>query len=266
MDKEPNKRGAYSPPTIHVGFVDGARADVLMDGSSLRIGAGTDCDVVLRPENAAAQHAIIYHDRRGLVLEVTPPAARVYVNARPVRERALLRVGDVLSIGACKLILKQLREDGGAATARASAPALPASLVSLRVVAGPGTGKRLAIDDVLVLDSSTLSGCVGSVHLRREAGVIGFDVHGPLDDHPPRFNGVATQRGNLRLGDQLAWRNYRFVVEAPGLALTEEHVRFVPHEEPLPEPTAGPPNEVWWLIATASVLALGIALLLLLKL
>lgn len=266
MDKEPSKRDACSLPTIRVGFVDGGRADVVMHAASLHIGAGAGCDVVLPAADAAAQHAIIRHDRRGLVLEITPPAARVYVNARPVRERALLRVGDVLTIGGCKLILKQPREDAGVTSSRAAAPVLPASLVALRVVAGPGAGKRLAIDNTLVLDASCLPGCAGSVQLRREAGAVAFEVHDPLDDQPPRFNGVAAQRGHLRVGDQLAWRNYRFVVEAPGLALTEDHVRFVPHEESLPEQTAGPSNEVWWLIATASVLALGMALLLLLKL
>lgn len=266
VDKEPSKLGARPRPAIRVGFVDGSCADVLMGGSSLNIGSDAGCDVVLPAADAAAWHAIIHHDRRGLVLEVKPTAARVYVNARPVRELALLRVGDVLSIGGCKLILRQPLEDASQHRRHGDVPVLPASLVALRVVAGPGAGKRLAIDDELVLDALLLPGCVGHVRLRRGAGAVSFDVLGPLDDQPPRFNGNAVESGELHVGDQLAWRNYRFVVEAPGVALAEDHVRFLPREEALPEQTAGPSNEVWWLIATASVLAFCIALLLILKL
>jgi hypothetical protein len=36
-------------------------------------------------------------------------------------------------------------------------------------------------------------------------------------------------------------------------------------EPPLPEETAGPRGEVWWLILTAALLALGIALVLLVR-
>lgn len=265
VEMESSQRGANPQPTLCVGFMDAARADVPLDGPSLRLGAGADCEVVLPLADAAAHHAVIHHDRRGLVLEVMPAAARIYVNARPVREAALLRVGDVLSIGGCKLVLKQTRAAAEMLPARGKAPALPASLVSLRIVAGPGTGKRLAVDDALVLDGSSLPGCVGSVHLQRQAGALTFVVHEAMDDQPPRFNGVVWQRGELHDGDQLAWRNYRFVVEAPGFALSEDHACCVPREAPLPEQVAGPSNEVWWLMVTASVLALGIALLLLLK-
>lgn len=263
---EASRHGSDAAPGLRIGFVDAQRADVPMAGASLRIGAATTCDIVLASADAAPEHATLHHDRRGLILEVAPQAAHVYVNARPVRERALLRAGDVLSIGASKLILKRpLREDDR--QRRAGKPQLlPVSLVGLRAVAGPMTGKRLAIDDELMLDGLALPGCVGCVRLRRSAGAVEFDVVGPLDDQPPRFNGIVVQRGSLHVGDQMAWRNCRFVVEAPGMALTEDRVHFVPREEALPEQTAGPSSEVWWLIVTASVLALGIALLLLLKL
>ncbi|MDN5940154.1 MAG: hypothetical protein L0H83_16030 [Salinisphaera sp.] len=80
----------------------------------------------------------------------------------------------------------------------------------------------------------------------------------------PEVNGVSALSGCLLAGDQLAWCGHRFVVEIPAQADTPKApVAFVPHEAALPEATAGPQNEVWWLIATAALLALGMAVLLL---
>ncbi|MDN5924326.1 MAG: FHA domain-containing protein [Xanthomonadales bacterium] len=255
------------PIELHVGFDDGAQPDVIMDGACLRIGSAETCQVVLRAADACAHHATIFSDRRGLVLDVMPQCARVYVNARPVRERALLRAGDVLSIGSCKLTLKQKLNTGTAVAVVGKRSVLPGGLVSLRVVAGPGAGKRLPVDDELELDSRSLLGCVGRVHLRRGTDAIYFEVSGTLDDQPPRFNGFCVMQGAMRIGDQLAWRSYRFVLEAPGLALSQEHIPVVPQVAlpSVPEPPARRSGEVWWLIVTAAVLALGIALLLLLK-
>ena len=58
---------------------------------------------------------------------------------------------------------------------------------------------------------------------------------------------------------------HRFVVDAPGLEPEPEIVRPEPPREHLPEEDAGPRGEVWWLIATAAVLALGIAVMLLVR-
>ena len=46
----------------------------------------------------------------------------------------------------------------------------------------------------------------------------------------------------------------------------EPELASFPCAAPLPEELAGPRGEVWWLIVTAAVLALGIALVLLVRL
>jgi hypothetical protein len=72
------------------------------------------------------------------------------------------------------------------------------------------------------------------------------------------------QKLALRPGDQLGVAMHRFVVDAPGMEPEPEIV--MPEPPPhLPEEVAGPSGEVWWLIVTAAVLALGIALVLLIR-
>ena len=77
----------------------------------------------------------------------------------------------------------------------------------------------------------------------------------------PRF----IRRAALQPGDQIGLAMHRFVVEAPGMEPEPEIVMSEPLPTHLPEEAAGPTGEVWWLIVTAAVLALGIALVLLIR-
>ncbi|MES1154082.1 MAG: forkhead-associated protein, partial [Rhodanobacter sp.] len=56
-----------------------------------------------------------------------------------------------------------------------------------------------------------------------------------------------------------------FVVDGPGMEPEPEIVMAESLPQRLPEDVAGPSGEVWWLIVTAAVLALGIALVLLIR-
>ena len=90
---------------MRIEFPHAAREDFHWSQARLRIGSAPDNDLVLAVTQAAPRHLCIQHDRRGWVLQVLPGAGRIYVNARPVHERALLRAGDVVSVGDCRLLL-----------------------------------------------------------------------------------------------------------------------------------------------------------------
>ncbi|HJU26745.1 MAG TPA: FHA domain-containing protein [Rhodanobacteraceae bacterium] len=90
---------------MRISFVHSSRETFRNGAGRVRIGSGAENDLVLSGNGVAARHLAISEDRRGLVLEVMPGAPHVYVNARPVRERGLLRYGDHVSIGGCKLLL-----------------------------------------------------------------------------------------------------------------------------------------------------------------
>lgn len=98
---------------MRIEFPHSSREDFRWSQALLRIGSATDNDLVLAAAQAADHHLHIRQDRRGLVLEVLPGAGRVYVNARPVRERALLRLGDTLSVGDCRMLLREDEELAG---------------------------------------------------------------------------------------------------------------------------------------------------------
>src|SRR5690348_13981422 len=106
---------------MRVGFANSNREPFRSAGARVRVGSAEGNDLVLGGPGVAERHLAIAEDKRGLVLEVLPGAQHVYVNARPVRERALLRYGDVLSIGGCKLtMLPDEASEGGPAAGRSS--------------------------------------------------------------------------------------------------------------------------------------------------
>ena len=79
---------------------------------------------------------------------------------------------------------------------------------------------------------------------------------------PLRVNGATVQRVALQPGDQISLGPHRFVLAAPGMEAEPVVAVPGPAVPALPEDVAGPRGEVWWLIVTAAVLALGIALVL----
>src|SRR3569623_2134670 len=133
---------------MRIEFPNSAREDFRWAQAALRIGSAPDTDLVVSAQQGAGHHQRILQDRRGGVLEVLSGAGRVYVNARPVRERALVRPGDILSLGDSR---KLLSAD--------AAPAMRAPLLLSEVEAGPrweslwlsATGAVLALLIALIL-------------------------------------------------------------------------------------------------------------------
>ncbi|MEO6968537.1 MAG: FHA domain-containing protein [Rhodanobacteraceae bacterium] len=251
---------------MRIAFVNASREAFQSTGARVRIGADADNDLVLSGAGAARRHLAIVEDRRGLVLEVLPGAPHIYVNARPVRERGLLRYGDTLSVGGCKLMLLP-------DTAAADEPALPKpaadaaprpGYAALRVVSGAWSGRLLSIEQRLSLGvrGSPLTGIPQPCHLQAGDEGLYLDV----GDATAMINGSPRKRAKLETGDQLVLGEYRFVVEAPGLQARTAALAQ-PYHEPVPAPVAikkrGPRAEIGWLIGTAALLALALVLLLL---
>ena len=132
---------------MRIEFPNAAREDFHWASAQLRIGSAPDNDLVLAIEQAAPHHLRIQQDRRGWVLQVLPSADRIYVNARPVRERALLRAGDVVSVGDCRLLLRA--DEDPARRPPLNVPGQGRCTVALRAVAGPLSGRVLPLRDSL---------------------------------------------------------------------------------------------------------------------
>lgn len=250
---------------MRIEFAPGTREPVTWSGGTVHIGSADGNEVRLDDNSVAARHARLTRDRRGLVLDVESGAGRVYVNARPVRERALLRQGDTLGIGNCRLrlcadvVTEADTDDSSADTVEAT--------MALRAVAGALSGRVWPLSEILELDAQ------GPVTASRDA-VLTLDAENHrvrMDatglDHAVvvRVNGVATRQAWLGDGDQLTVGSHYFVLDVstrPEPALPPpEPAAVMP--EPDQERTGAPHREMGWLIATAALLALVLAWVLL---
>lgn len=281
-------------------FPRGDHRDVPLGHGAVTVGAAPDNQVVLKGEGIAAHHARIDNDGRGLTLAVLDPQATTHVNARPVREKALLRLGDSLSIDAVQIIIKPERDEAVRTSIPAATEDSPETRVRivppkavLRGVSGSHFGKiipirtRLTIgrgsDCDLVLDEPEMS----RKHAMIENSGDGLYLRDLGSSNGTFVNGVQVKNAVLHPGDQLAFDRNRFLVEAPGMPTREEDLstdrndankspmitqtmRAVDVPDPVNKPTSGQPapasrNEIWWLIGAAALIGAGIALLLLVK-
>lgn len=254
---------------MRIEFPHAAREDFHWVQARLRIGSAPDNDLVLAASQAAPKHLCIEQDRRGWVLQVLPSADRIYVNARPVRERALLRAGDMVSVGDCRLLLCD--DENPASRAPRKVTGQGCCTAAVRAVAGPLSGRVLPLRDSLELGPEGIyalgpaQGEAVGLRISWNDGQILLEDICRSPRHPLRVNGVVVQNVALLPGDQIGVAMHRFVLEAPGTEAEPEIVLDEHISADLPEAAAGPKGEVWWLIVTAAVLALGIALALLIR-
>lgn len=259
-------RGQWIGTAMRIEFLHSAREDFPWTAPQLRIGSAADNDLVLSAGQAAPRHLRIEQDRRGWVLMVLPSATRVYVNARPVRERALLRPGDMLSVGDCRMLLRaDISPERREVTA---APAQARCTAALRALAGALSGRVLPIGNGLELGPygrcplELPQGELAALKLGWRDGGLVLETTQASAAYPLRVNGVPVQHVVLQPGDQISLGPHRFVLDAPGMEAEPVIAPPEPEVSSLPEDAAGPRGEVWWLIVTAAVLALGIALVL----
>ncbi|HET6604174.1 MAG TPA: FHA domain-containing protein [Xanthomonadaceae bacterium] len=279
---------------MRLSFPNGEHADVVVSGGAVTLGSGQDNDLALA--GIAARHArIVVDEGRGIVLEVLDPDAMTHVNARPVRRLALLRLGDVLSLASLRVLLKPDDDDQVVQTAPPQPASDPdaaaqaaASRVVLRGISGPLYGCSFAVRGGLEV------GRAADASVRIDDAAL-EEHHARVEDHGEYVvlrdlgsaegsvvNGVAVRDAILHPGDQIAFEQFRFVLEAPGLpprgsasvfaspgsgAGSTQTLRAIPAShgsQPVadtPEPAGGRGN-VGWLIFAAVLIMLGLAALL----
>lgn len=217
-------------------FPHGEQTDVLLREGETSLGAAASNAVVLKGEGVQPIHASLLHDRRGLTLIVREGGQATHVNARPVREKAILRVGDMVSLGHVLVAIKpdsdqyvtsrippktsqdEVMSEQNNETRYRMAP--PKAV--LRGVSGTYFGKvipvsgRLTIgrgnDCDLVLDEPEMS----RRHAMVEATPAGIWLRDLGSSNGTYVNGVQVRDAVLFTGDQLAFDRNRFLIEAPG--------------------------------------------------
>ncbi len=216
---------------MRLSFPNGEHPDVLLEEGELTIGGAPGNRVLIPGLGLADRHACIKLDaQRGILLHVLGSSASAHVNARPVRELALLRLGDVVSLERLQLLVKPDRDSlidgkvpGDSRPLTDPAQRTAASRVVLRGVSGSYSGRSLSLRDPIRIGS----GAGMDVHLddpdlRDHHATL--EIHGErvlLRDHGSTdgsvVNGVPVRDAVLHPGDQIAFDGHRFVLEAPGL-------------------------------------------------
>lgn len=213
-------------------FPQGHHPDALWAEGRLSLGSGETCRV--RIAGLAENHIWIDVDMvRGLELHVAP-GAEVHVNGRPVREKAILRLGDELLLNAVPVRLKSdsdqreapptqvdfshgagLKNLSARATLRAVSGDLYGKVIGLktRTTIGRGPENDLVINDPgiershAVVESATTGVYLRSVTAAPTGGVS--------------VNGVLVRDAVLKPGDQISFQNHRFVLETIGATALE---------------------------------------------
>ena len=280
-------------------FPNGEHPDVV-EPSRISLGSGSDSRV--RLQGLADRHAVLANDRRGLWLVIESSEAVAHVNARPVSRLALVRPGDLISLGRVQMLLRSESEPmtsqlppANAALNRDNTRNSPicSERFLLRGVGGAHYGQSFPLCDPVVI------GRGDSADLRLDEPTLG-DRHARIELHGDRvvlrdlgasqgegtmLNGVPVRNALLMAGDQLAWEQNRYVLEAPGLSAPVQRHDTTPlpntahptqtmrpvtavhamqtapsRSESLP---AGKGSTVWWLIGAAAVLGAVLTALLL---
>jgi pSer/pThr/pTyr-binding forkhead associated (FHA) protein len=265
---------------MRLSFANGEHADVVVGDGAESLGTAEGNTLMLSSRDVAPWHARLTVDSRGGVLEVLDPGARTHVNARPVREKALLRCGDMVCLGKVMITLKVDHDELIETSLPAESTLPPATQpprVVLRGVSGSHFGKTIAVNPRLVIGRdpecdlvvdeanlaprhATLENVGEAIYLRDLAATSSTCV-----------NGVRAQDAIVYAGDQLAFGHSHFIVEAPGLPVRgedkagAEYAITAAHDAVQADGEAGQSQHArgatWWLIGAAALIAFGLALL-----
>jgi len=275
---------------MRLSFPNGEHPDVVIEQGDVRIGSAPGNRVVIADAGLSANHATIRVDaQRGIMMTLESGSGGAHVNARPVRELALLRLGDVVSLSRLQVLVKpdderNIDRDVPPPPEPMTDPAqrAAASRVVLRGIAGAFHGRTFSLLEPVTVGR----GASAQIRLD-EPGME--ERHASLEQHSDRVvlrdlgshdgsvvNGVTLKSAVLHPGDQIAFDQHRFVLEAPGLpprgtmsfapspragqgtTQTMQAVRaHVPEPAPIAAPVAASESRFnyWWLLGAAAVIA-----------
>lgn len=211
---------------MRIHFPNAEHADVSVDGGRLLIGSKVSGDESLQLPGLAAEQLLLETDSiRGIWMSVLASDPPVLVNGRPVRERAYLRLGDQVHLGTLGLLVKpdsDYREKPPAPKPAETVSRHLPGRASLRAVSGQYFGKTIALKGRTVIGrGSDCDIVLNEPEMSRRHALIENSPHGlylrDLGSHNGTFvNGVSVRDTVLVPGDQLAFDQNRFLIEAPG--------------------------------------------------
>ncbi|MCB1600955.1 MAG: FHA domain-containing protein [Lysobacterales bacterium] len=269
---------------MKISFPGGERQDFQASEGVLRVGSAADNDIVL----PAAKQVLPHHlelrvePRRGITLSVSDAKASVHVNGRPVREKAILRLGDMIGAGDVRMVMRpdqdRTEKPPKAASDNETRQRHTPPRVVLRGVSGGYFGKVIPLRSKTVIGrGSDCDLVLNEPEMSRRHALIentpeGLFLRDLSSANGTFVNGTSVRDTVLKPGDQLAFDQNRFLIEAPGYLVQ------MPGDEPMnagqitqvqrplviPPPAAraqaneddGENSAVDWIIMTAAVVTL----------
>ncbi len=216
-------------------FSQAESRDILLAEGETSIGCDRGCTVVVIGQGVESVHVIITSDVRGAILWVRSATALTHVNGRPVREKALLHVGDTVNLGGVGM---RLLPDTDTSITAPPPPiedtdtmdaddletryrALPPRAL-LRGVSGAYFGKVVPIPGRLVIGRGNEADLnldepeMSRRHAQIEVTAEGIYLRDLGSSNGTYVNGVQVRDAVLYAGDQIAFDRNRFLIEAPG--------------------------------------------------
>jgi hypothetical protein len=264
---------------MKLSFPGGEHKDVIHGDGVVRVGSAGDCTVVLpAAKGISARHVDIEIDaKRGITLLVADATSPVHVNARPVKQKAILRFGDVITAGQVRMLVRpdqERTEKPPKASDSSRARAAPPRVV-LRGVAGAFFGKVIQLRSTtvigrgsecdLVLDEPNMS----RKHAQIENTPEGLFLRDIGSANGTYVNGNQVRDTVLKPGDQIAFDQNRFLIEAPGYLLeyseepitgvitqVQKPIRIPEPKSPVKAPVSEQSDTVDWIIMGAAVVTL----------
>jgi hypothetical protein len=225
-------------------FPNGEHPDTFWAEGRLSIGRGAAHRVRIEHASVAENHLLIDADPvRGIELLVQN-LADVHINGRPIKAKALARLGDMVLLGPVKMLIKadSDKRDEPPPSSNDGVPAGIKNLAAramLRAVSGQYFGKVIGLkvrttigrgsECDLVLDEPEMSrqhACIESTG----SGIFLRDLGSANGTY---VNGVLVRDAVLKPGDQIAFDQNRFLLETVGVSPIELVTS--------PTPTAPPP-------------------------
>ncbi len=285
---------------MQLSFPNGEHRDVNFETGEVTIGTRADMAISLPKSGLAGHHASIISDRRGLWLKVLPETQPIHLNGRPVKQLAMLRIGDLLCFDQIRI---QLRDSDAQAISRNIPEKGPMALnetqqvsaarVLLRGLSGQHFGR------IYGLVSPQLVGSGANADIVIEDGSVP-EKHAQIELHGDKVvlramgsqavtlvNGISVTDALLSPGDQIVIEQSRFMLEAPGLPPRGKDIAVpsgtVAHTQTIQAVKAKMSNDahavhaagveeappatedssaLWWLIAAAAILAASLTALL----
>lgn len=265
---------------MRIAFPAAEYPDVPVERGRVRIGSDADNGLVLDAEHGIlpSHLQVEVESRRGIVLSALSEAAKIWINGRPVREKAIVRVGDMIIAGQVRMVIKG-DEDPPEAPAEplegTAAAEMGPTQPMLRGHVGSHVGRGIALMGRTIVGSAADCDVVVDephgvdklLEIEARGGRLALRLLAP--DQQVEVNGVMVRSALLASGDQIALRNNRFVVEAPGWnpPAADVAVKKAPaHTQvgrplvvppPEPEATEATENTVDWVILAAAIVTIG---------